>query len=310
MLRNTFLTLSGSEKLRQVSRDFAPARKVSRRFVAGETLQEAIEVIRNLEREGLAGILDYLGENTDDEAEATAHTEEQMRALARIDEEKLDGYVSVKLTGMGLDISTELAANNLRQVLEQARKHGNSFVRIDMEASDYVDRTLRIYQQMRREGFENVGVVIQSYLYRSERDVLRLIDMGASVRLVKGAYDEPPHLAFPDKADVDANFVHLMKLLMSDEARDKGVYVAIATHDPQMIEATKSYVAEHNISREAFEFQMLYGIATKMHHQLAGEGYRFRVYVPYGTHWYPYFMRRLAERPANVLFITRSLFRR
>lgn len=309
MLRNTFLTLSGSERLRHLASDFAPARMVSRRFVAGERLDEAVEIIRGLQRDGLMATLDFLGENTSSEAEARAYTDEQVRALAKLEKENLGPNVSLKLTGMGLDISTALATANLRRVLEQAGQSGG-FVRIDMESSDYIDRTLAIYQQLRAEGFNNVGVVIQSYLYRSERDVLRLIEVGAKVRLVKGAYDEPPHLAFPDKADVDANFVHLMKLLLSEEARGKGCYTAIATHDPKMIEATQQYAAAHGVPRDGYEFQMLYGIATAMHHQLAREGYRFRVYVPYGTHWYPYFMRRLAERPANLLFITRSLFRR
>ncbi len=310
MLRNAFLTLSQSEKLRQMATDFALARKVSRRFVAGEQLAEAIQVIHQLERDGLLVTLDFLGENTDSETEANFYTEEQMRALDGIANAGVKANVSLKLTAMGLDISDELATRNLRRVLERARDRGKNFVRIDMESSDYIDRTLALYEKMRGEGLDNVGVVIQSYLYRSERDVLKLIDMGARVRLVKGAYDEPPHLAFPDKADVDANYIHLMKLLMSKEAREKGVYCAIASHDPQMIDATKAYAADQAIPRDAFEFQMLYGISTSMHHQLAKEGYRFRVYVPYGTHWYPYFMRRLAERPANVLFIARSLVKR
>ncbi|MDQ4075692.1 MAG: proline dehydrogenase family protein [Chloroflexota bacterium] len=309
MLRDAFLTLSHSEILRQVAIEFAPARKISRRFVAGEYLPEVIEVICDLKQDGLLVTLDYLGENTDSEVEANAYAEEQMRALDALAEMGVQPNVSLKLTAMGLDISEELAANNLRRVLSGGQQYPNSFVRIDMESSEYINQTLEIYEQMRAEGFDNTGVVIQSYLYRSEKDVLDLIEMGANVRLVKGAYDEPPYLAYPDKADVDANFVHLMRLLMSEEARAKGVYCAIATHDPDMIAATKAYAAEHKISRDDFEFQMLYGIATSMHHELANQGYRFRVYVPYGTHWYPYFMRRLAERPANVLFVARSLLR-
>ncbi|MGH2541463.1 MAG: proline dehydrogenase family protein [Ardenticatenaceae bacterium] len=310
MLRNAFLTLSESETLRQMATGFAPARGVSRRFVAGEALDDALQVIRDLEQDGLLATLDYLGENTESEAEANAHTEEQMRALDAVASIGAQPNVSLKLTAMGLDISEALATANLRRVLRCGQQYENSFVRIDMESTDYTDRTLAIYRQMRAEGFDNVGVVIQSYLYRSERDVLELIEMGARVRLCKGAYDEPPHLAFPDKADVDANYIHLMQLLMSEEARAKGGYPALATHDPQMIEATKAYAARHNVPRDQFEFQMLYGIATATHHHLAAEGYRFRVYVPYGTHWYPYFMRRLAERPANVLFVARGLLRR
>jgi proline dehydrogenase len=309
MLRQTFLTLSQSEKLRQVATRFPPARKISRRFVAGEQLQAAISVIRDLNCAGLLGTLDFLGENTTNRAEANFYTEEQVTAARAIAEARIQAYISLKLTAMGLDIATGLAVENLRRVLAETRER-NVFVRIDMESSDYIDQTLEIYETMRAEGYDNVGVVIQSYLYRSERDVLRLIDLGAKVRLVKGAYDEPPYLAYPDKADVDANFLHLMKLLMSPAARAAGVHCAIATHDPEMIQATRTHAAENQIPRDTFEFQMLYGISTAMHHELAREGYPFRVYVPYGTHWYPYFMRRLAERPANVLFVARGLLKR
>lgn len=309
MLRNTFLTLSHSERLRKFASAFAPARKVSRRFVAGEQLREAIGVLQTLKQENLLATLDFLGENTNSENEANFYTEEQMRALDAVAGAGLEPNVSLKLTAMGLDISDDLATRNLRRVLERGKRYDNSFVRIDMESSDYIDRTLAIYERMRGEGFDNVGVVIQSYLYRSEKDILHLIEMGAKVRLVKGAYDEPPHLAFPDKADVDKNYIHLMKLLLSAEARAKGVYTALATHDPAMVDATKQFATETNIPRHEFEIQMLYGIATSMHHKLAGEGYKFRVYVPYGTHWYPYFMRRLAERPANVWFVLRGMVR-
>ncbi len=221
MLRNTFLTLSQSEKLRQLATGFAPARMISRRFVAGEQLREAIQVIHDLKKEGLLATLDYLGENTDSEAEAHGYTEELIRALDATAQAGVQPNISLKLTAMGLDISSDLASRNLRRVLQCGKQYQDSFVRIDMESSDYIDRTLDIYWQMRDEGFDNMGVVIQSYLYRSEQDVLNLIERGARVRLVKGAYDEPPHLAYPDKADVDANFVHLMKLLLSEEARAK-----------------------------------------------------------------------------------------
>lgn len=309
MLRNAFLTLSHSEQLRKFAIGFAPARKVSRRFVAGEQLGEAIEILHSLKKDNLLATLDYLGENTNSETEANFYTEEQMRAIDAVAAAGLEPNVSLKLTAMGLDISDEFARRNLRRLLERAKQYPNSFVRIDMESSDYIDRTLALYEQMRSEGFDNVGVVIQTYLYRSEKDILHLIEIGAKVRLVKGAYDEPPHLAFPDKADVDKNYIHLMKLLLSAEARSKGVYTALATHDPAIVDAIKQHVAETNIPRDQFEIQMLYGIATKMHHDLVAEGYKFRVYVPYGTHWYPYFMRRMAERPANVWFVLRGMFR-
>ncbi|MCB0075964.1 MAG: proline dehydrogenase family protein [Anaerolineales bacterium] len=310
MLRNILLTMSQSEMLRKVATGFPPARMVSRRWVAGEQLSEALSVVESLRQEGLMATLDFLGENTNSRVEADFYTEEIIRALNALAAAELTPNVSLKLTAMGFDISDEVATANLRRVLQAAQQYDNAFVRIDMESSDYIDRTLAIYRQMRAEGFNHTGVVIQSYLYRSEKDVLALIDQGAKVRLVKGAYDEPPHLAYPEKRDVDANFVHLMELLMSAEARQKGVYAAIATHDPKMVEVTKLYANSHDVPRDAFEFQMLYGISTSMHHQLVADGYRFRVYVPYGTHWYPYFMRRLAERPANVLFILRSLARR
>ena len=308
MLRNTFLTLSQSSKLREAAVGFAPARAMSRRFVAGERLDQALALVQQLNDQGLLVTLDYLGENTRARAEADAYTNEQLAALDGLARVSPSSYVSLKLTAMGLDISQALATENLRRVLERAQGHGLR-VRIDMESSDYVDRTLEIYRAMRAEGFDNVGTVLQSYLYRTERDLRALIDEGANLRLVKGAYDEPPHLAYPDKADVDHALVHLIQMMLSEEARAKGCYCAVASHDPAMLDATKRYVAEHDVPLDAFEFQMLYGIATSMHHQLAAEGYRFRVYVPYGTHWWPYYMRRLAERPANVLFIAKSLFR-
>lgn len=309
MLRNTFLTLSRSEKLREAAIGFAPARAMSRRFVAGETLQQTLELVQQLNDRGLLVTLDYLGENTDSQVESDTYTDEQLAALDGLARVSPSSYISLKLTAMGLDIAEEVATTNLRRVLERARSHGLR-VRIDMEASDYTERTLAIYRQMRAEGFDNVGTVIQSYLYRSERDVQALSAEGANLRIVKGAYDEPPHLAFPDKADVDRNYLHLVRLMLSPEARAQGAYCAVASHDPAMIEATKRYVADEGIPKQSFEFQMLYGIATALQYELVSEGYRFRVYVPYGTHWWPYYMRRLAERPANLLFVTRSLFRR
>ncbi|HYN87122.1 MAG TPA: proline dehydrogenase family protein, partial [Ardenticatenaceae bacterium] len=202
----------------------------------------------------------------------------------------------------------DLAIDNLRQVLITARSHRN-FVRIDMESSAYLLDTLAIYGQLRDEGFDNVGVVIQSYLYRSADDVKALIKRGANVRLVKGAYDEPANLAFPRKADVDANFIHLMKLLLGPEARAHGVHLAVATHDDNMIQATNEYAAQQGLTRADYEFQMLYGIRSSRQVELARAGHPVRVYIPYGTHWYPYFMRRLAERPANLFFVLKNVLR-
>lgn len=306
-MRQTFLALSGSEMLRRAAIGFSPARAASRRFVAGERLRDAVEVVAELNRSGRLATLDFLGENTLSRAEAQQHVEEQKQALRALAAAGLEPNVSLKLTAMGLDISTELALENLRDVLRCSHELQGSFVRIDMEGSPYTDRTLESYRTVRDEGFERVGVVIQTYLYRSDQDVAALIQGGARVRLCKGAYDEPPHIAFPDKEDTDKNYVHLTKKLLGAEARETGVYAALATHDPAMIEAAKNFVIAQGIPRDAFEFQMLYGIATSLQEALIEAGYRVRVYVPYGTHWYPYFMRRLAERPANVLFVLRGL---
>lgn len=309
MLRDAFLTLSHNTTVQNLATGLPPARRFARRFVAGETLDDAIAVIRAENRAGLLATLDYLGENVTNPAAARAYADEYITILDRIQREQVKSNVSLKLTGLGLDLSTDLALDNVRQVVSTAQRHGN-FVRIDMESSDYTDRTLAIYHRLRDEGFDNVGVVIQAYLYRSEADVRALIERrGVNIRLCKGAYDEPPHLAFPQKADTDANFIHLMQLLLSPEARERETYAAIATHDDAMIKATQAYAAEQGLDRQSYEFQMLYGIRTSAQLALARAGYKMRVYVPYGSHWYPYFMRRLAERPANVLFLLKNLIR-
>jgi proline dehydrogenase len=255
----------------------------------------------------LLATLDHLGENVTSETEARDATGEILDLLAAIEEHDSPSGVSVKLTQLGLDLGPGLAMENLERIVIRAHQAGR-FVRIDMESSDYVQVTLDIFDEVWTR-HKNVGVVIQSYLYRSEEDVARLIDAGASVRLVKGAYDEPPAVAYPDKEDVDASFVRLMEMLFSREARAKGAYPAIATHDEALIDWALEHTREQGISADVFEFQMLYGIRTGLQRRLAGDGYRVRAYVPYGEQWYPYFMRRLAERPANVLFLLRNLFR-
>ena len=287
---------------------FPPARQAARRFVAGERLEEAIEAVKALNNQGILATLDHLGENTQTREDAIRAADEYLRILDAIRDHKLRSNVSLKLTQMGLDLDDDFCYENTKRIVEKAKEHTN-FVRIDMESSAYTDRTLALYERFRQEGYDNVGVVIQAYLYRSERDVERLISLGANVRLCKGAYAEPPTVAFPRKRDVDRNFLKLLNKLWSAEARARGVYVAVATHDERIIRWAKRRAQELGISRDEFEFQMLYGIRRDLQQQLVREGYRVRVYVSYGQEWYPYFMRRLAERPANLLFLARHLVR-
>jgi proline dehydrogenase len=306
-MRRLFLSLSESERLRQVAVGFGPARAMARRFVAGEELSEAADAVRELNRQGLLATVDHLGENVTSETEARDAASEVLDLIQAIDANSLRAGVSVKLTQLGLDMGAWLAVDNLQRILARAMQ-ADLFVRIDMESSDYVQATLDLFEELWAR-HKNVGVVIQSYLYRSADDVARLTEMGASVRLVKGAYDEPPDVAYPDKSDTDANFVRLMEMLFSREAQANGVYPAIATHDTRLIDWAKEHTAQQGIPKEQFEFQMLYGIRAGLQRQLVAEGYRVRAYVPYGQQWYPYFMRRLAERPANVLFLARNLIR-
>lgn len=309
-LRQLLLYLSGAPWARNLVSSFSIAQRVAGRFVAGETVHEAMAVTRELNQAGMLVTLDYLGESVMDRAMAESARDEILHLLDCIEETRANANVSVKLSQLGVKIDRQLALDNMRQVLTRAQRYRNR-IRIDMEDSPLVDTTLDIYRTLRDgDGFDNVGVVIQSYLYRSEADVRHLIEEGAGIRLCKGAYAEPPEVAFPDKADTDRNFVHLTRLMLSDEARQKGVYPAVATHDEKMIEATRNFVAAYNIPAEAFEFQMLYGIRRELQESLRHQGYRVRVYVPYGGAWYPYFMRRLAERPANLWFFISNLLRR
>jgi proline dehydrogenase len=306
-MRDFFLALARSQRLREMAVRFGPARRMARRFVAGETLEEAIAAVAKLNSQGLLATLDHLGENVTSETEARDATLEVLDLLEAIQANALQSGVSVKLTQLGLDLHPALAADNLGRILARAAE-AQRFVRIDMESFEYVQPTLDLFEEC-WEHYKNVGVVIQSYLYRSDDDVARLVDLGASVRLVKGAYDEPAEVAYPDKADTDASFVRLMEQLLSDEAQSNGVFPAIATHDPKIIDWARDHAQRRSIPRDRFEFQMLYGIRSGLQRQLAAEGYRVRAYVPYGDQWWPYFMRRLAERPANVLFFVRNLLR-
>jgi len=303
LARDTLLWLSRSKFLRESIIKVAPARAMSRKFVAGEKLSEALDVIASLNAQGMGGILDYLGENTTTAAEAEAYTAEQIAAVQGVIARKLNAYLSLKLTAMGLDIGPELAEANLRKVLDAARA-GDIFVRVDMESSEYVERTLAIVIQLWDDGYTNLGTVIQSYLYRSEKDVQDLVVRGTNLRLVKGAYNEPASAAYPNKSDVDAQYVKLVKFMLDAP----NCFCGIATHDEAMIEAAKTYARQNAIPNSRYEFQMLYGIKTSLLKQLAQEGYATRAYIPYGTHWYPYFMRRLAERPSNVAFVVKGAF--
>jgi proline dehydrogenase len=241
--------------------------------------------------------------------EAIAARDEILHLLDCIHESGVRANVSVKLSQLGLKIDTHLALNNTRTILTRARQYQNK-IRLDMEESALVDATLDLYRTLRDEdGFDNVGVVMQAYLYRTERDVCQLIDEGAWVRLCKGAYAEPPEVAFPAKADTDANFIKLMQQLLSQEARRNGVYLGVATHDEKMIAATMAYVQSEDIGVDEFEFQMLFGIRRELQERIVAQGYQMRIYVPYGTAWYPYFVRRLAERPANLWFFISNFFR-
>lgn len=307
-LRAVLLYLSAAGWARRLVTSFPPAWYVASRFVAGETIDDAMRATAELNAQGIQATMDYLGESITDPAEANASRDEILNLLDAIQRTGVDAGVSVKLSQLGLKIDPDLALDNMRRILERARRH-DLFVRIDMEESKLVDATLDVYHTLAAEGFQKTGVVIQSYLYRSEADVRRLISEGVSVRLCKGAYKEPPHVAFPDKRDVDENFVRLTQLLLGDTARENGVYAGIATHDEEMLEATIDYVRENGIAKDAFEFQMLYGIRRDLQRQLVDDGYKMRVYVPYGSAWYPYFMRRLAERPANLWFFIVNLFR-
>ncbi len=278
------------------------ARRLAARFVAGETLEDALRVSRKLNSEGITVTLDHLGESVSTLEEAAAARDVYLKTLSAIHDSGIQGNVSLKLTQFGLDVSGEQCRANVEQLVQSAAGLG-SFVRVDMESSEYTGRTLELVEDLHAR-YGAVGVVIQSYLYRSRDDVETLCARSIRVRLCKGAYLEPPSVAFEKKGDVDSNFVELTRILL-----DRGSYPAIATHDERMIEAAKAYAKEKRIARDAFEFQMLYGIRRDLQAQLVSDGYRVRVYVPFGKAWYPYYMRRLAERPANVVFMLRNLFR-
>jgi len=276
---------------------------VAKRFVSGQTIQEAVAAVQRLNARGIGATLDVLGENVTDRRAAEAAVAAYLETLGWIQQESLSSNVSLKLTQMGLDIDRDYCLENVARICERAAA-GNNFVRIDMEGSAYTERTLRLFCKLFQK-HQNVGIVIQAYLHRSEQDVRRLIKLGARVRLCKGAYKEPPSLAVQAMAAVRQNFMSLASLLLS-----QGNHPAIATHDDVLLSWTKNYIAQHQVPKEGFEFQMLYGVRSETQRQLAAQGYLMRVYVPFGTHWLPYFYRRLRERKENVAFVLRHLFRK
>jgi proline dehydrogenase len=299
LMRHLFLYLSQQRKLRRWMETSPRARKLTERFIAGETLDEALAVCERLGTERISVALDYLGENVTSLEEARGSLKAYMETLDRIAQRGLDSDVSIKITQFGVDLSTEACLQNVRQLAARAKQIG-SRVEIDMESTRYTDRTLDIAAHIAAE-YGCVRCVIQAYLHRSEADVAFMNERKIPVRLCKGAYDEPPSVAIPAKPDVDTNYAHLMKILF-----DQGTFPAIATHDEKLIAEALRYTKERGIGQDQFEFQMLYGIRRDLQRKLVSQGYRLRLYVPYGTAWYPYFMRRLAERPANVLFLAKN----
>jgi proline dehydrogenase len=302
-VRALLLFLAKQEGFKNLAMRLSFFRKTALRFVAGETLDDAVRIVRQINQQKMAGTLDLLGENTHTREDAINACREITGMFDRIRAENINCNVSVKLTQLGLALDQDFCRLNLFQIAKHAREMSN-FIRVDMEDSPYTQSTLDIVEQAREE-FGNAGTVIQSYLYRSEQDTLRLLRKGIPVRLVKGAYLEPESVAFPKKKDTDANFIKLMQILLASE-----LYHAIATHDESIIAATKEFARSHNIPKTHFEFQMLYGIRRDLQVRLAEEGYNVRVYIGYGKSWYSYFMRRLAERPSNVAFIVRNFFKK
>jgi proline dehydrogenase len=308
MLRQSLLFLSESRTAQRVVLGSAVSRHFAERFVAGESLEQAIAAARAVNDAGMTVSLDFLGEAVTSREEAEAAVDAAIHTLEAIAAEGIEGNISVKPTQFGLDFDEEFCRRNVERVLGRARELGDGrgeiFVRLDMESSEYTERTLDLTESLWSNGYRNVGTVLQSYLRRTPEDLRRLIDLGSRVRLVKGAYKEPGSVAFPDKADVDRKFVEEMQVLL-----EHGTFPAIATHDEAIIDATRRWAFEKGISKNDFEFQMLYGIRRDLQVRLREEGYLVRIYIPFGDSWYPYLMRRLAERPANLFFIAGNVLR-
>lgn len=303
MIRRTLLFLSERDQLKHILFRLPGSRGVSLRFVAGDTLEDAIRAAAQLNEAGLRVTLDLLGESVTDHDEAKTAAGAYESSLEAIDDSEAESTISLKLTQLGLDIDEEFCEGNLRSIVQRADRLGN-FVRIDMESSAHTERTLRVFRRVFAD-HRNVGVVIQSYLRRSEQDIRDLVALGAPVRLCKGAYQEPPSVAFQSREEVDDSFVSLMRMLL-----DGGAPTAIATHDDRMIQATIEHLSKAGLAADAFEFQMLYGVRRDYQRQLVEDGYGMRIYVPYGSQWYSYLMRRMAERPQNLLFGIRAVLGR
>lgn len=304
LTRSALLFLARQEKLKDLATSFSPFKRMTTRFVAGDDIDATVEAIKQINALGCSASFDHLNEGVSSVAETEGEVTEYLNILRKIDETEINSNVSIKLTQFGLGIDPELTYRNARSVVAEAARR-NNFVRVDMEQSDVTQVTIDIFRRLRDEfDLNNVGIVLQAYLRRTYEDATELLKIPARIRICKGAYNEPAEVAFPDKKDVDDNYVRVMKLLLAS-----GTFHGIATHDPKMIDATVDFAAKEGIKKEAFEFQMLYGVRRDLQVQLAQDGYGMRVYVPYGKHWYPYFMRRLAERPANVWFVMKNMFK-
>ncbi|HMH42552.1 MAG TPA: proline dehydrogenase family protein [Pyrinomonadaceae bacterium] len=304
LTRSALIYLSRQEGLKEFATRFSLFKKLTTRFIAGETTDEAVAAIREINARGCSASFDHLNESVSSVEATKDEVREYLHLLELIDQTGINSNVSIKLTQFGLEIDPNLAYQNARQVVEDAARRGN-FVRIDMEGSNVTQATIDVFKRLRSEfGLNDVGIVLQSYLRRTMDDARELLKIPARIRLCKGAYDEPPSVAYPDKKDVDDNYVRVMQMLLAS-----GTYHGIATHDPKMIDATTEFAQREGIGKDAFEFQMLYGIRRDLQEQLARDGYGMRVYVPYGKHWYPYFMRRLAERPANIWFVLKNFLK-
>lgn len=320
MLRSLLIYLSQAGWAQRMVTGWSFAWKVASRFIAGETNEEAIQVVKTLNEQGINATLDHLGEHTSRAEEAVQATEQILGMLDALEESGVRAGISIKLTQIGMGLDTSVCRENLRRILERAKEYDN-FVRIDIEDTPYTDITIDAYNEMLAAGFtpKTVGMAVQSYLYRAEEDTKKMLEDGTTFRLIKGAYKEPPELAYPKKEDVDANFDLLTKILMdaslaqgstiSEDKRTPPI-PAIATHDDKRIDFAKQYAKKIGLDKNAFEFQMLFGIRRDLQRQLVAEGYLVRVYVPFGTQWYPYFMRRLAERPANLWFFISNFFKK
>jgi proline dehydrogenase len=321
MLRSFLIYLSKAAWAQKLVTSWGFAWRAASRFVAGETIQDAIRAVRELNAKGINATLDQLGEHTSTVEEANTAADNIVTVLNEIDKAGIKSNVSIKLTQIGMGLDEEICRQNLVRILEQARQHGN-FVRIDIEDTPYTDVTISIYNAMLERGFttRTVGMAVQSYLYRAEADTRLLLELGTRFRLVKGAYKEPPDKAYPKKADVDANFDLLAKIIIDAALKIENNIIsadgrvppipAIASHDERRVAFAKQYAEKAGLPKDAIEFQMLHGIRRDLQESLVKEGYPIRVYVPFGTHWYPYFMRRLAERPANIWFFVSNFFRR